>query len=73
MSHSIETYGGFMKERCRALDEGGRRCRNKAIGDFAYHGDGEIYNWTGDPRPNWVLVPLCRKHKGKEEPYKRPR
>jgi len=62
-----------MKERCRALDDGGVRCHNKAVGNFSYHGDSEIYNWVNDPRPNWVLVPLCEKHKGNEEPHTRPR
>ena len=57
-----------MSERCRALDDDGKRC-HKSVGEFSYHGDDELYGWTSGNRPVWVLVSLCAKHKGSDVPH----
>lgn len=52
-----------MSEQCRALDGNGRQCRAKAIGEYSYHGDNEIYAYSPpDNNMTWVLVPLCFRH-----------
>lgn len=47
--------------RCVALDMEGIRCRNKAVGLFAYHGNSEIYP---DSVPTLVAADLCKSHSG---------
>ena len=51
-----------MKPRCYALDPDGKRCKQKSIENYSYHGDNEIYSWDS-VYPQWVLVPLCKNHR----------
>lgn len=47
--------------RCDALDQNGRRCRRIAVIEECYHGDAELYSFSGPP-PTWVLVRFCSAH-----------
>jgi hypothetical protein len=59
-----------MSERCRALTSQGYRCRRSDTMEVSYHGDGEIYDYSG-PTPSWVVVPLCSMHRKRDDkPHK---
>lgn len=45
--------------RCRALDNKGRQCHGKGIGEYSFSGDSEMDSWQ---HIGWVLVPFCKKH-----------
>jgi len=56
-----------MKEQCRALDNQGFRCRRRDTMEVSYHGDNELYCWSENPHPTWVQIPLCTRHRDKDE------
>lgn len=49
------------KIQCQALNLDWMRCRNKSIGLFGYHGDGELYDYD-DYGPRSVAAYFCNKH-----------
>ena len=52
-----------MIDRCQALNDYGRQCRNKAAGDYNYYGSPDAYHRRkGWDNPRWVKIRLCRKH-----------
>ncbi len=63
-----------MSEQCRALNNQGFRCRRRDTMEVSYHGDDELYNWSGNSHPTWVQVPFCSLHRDKDEkPHKAKR
>lgn len=52
-------------ERCAALDDHGRQCRNLAVAVERYHGDQELYGYLSLRRLVWVRVATCQKHRDK--------
>lgn len=55
-----------IKERCRALDNQGVRCRRRDTMEIHYFGDDELYGCSG-PTPGWVQIPVCTQHRGKND------
>jgi hypothetical protein len=52
---------GKRKPQCCVLDDYGRQCPNKGYRVEMYFGNPEL--GVGHPdNPDWVLVPMCKKH-----------
>ncbi len=56
------------REQCAALDQNLDRCRRRANGWVAYHGDFTIYGLCYGTKPTTVRVALCEQHADERKP-----
>lgn len=63
MAKKLRPLKLFDGERCAALDDNGRQCRNLAVTVERYHGADDLYGFFAErPGMSWVRVPTCAKH-----------